>query len=177
MADIIEGEKDTWSVKDGILVQQGGDGAQWLMFGDPAWTDYEYSFQFKNSHEGLPLSILFRSPDNSRSVNWGLGWLGQKAILEYRESPERHVGIEEPKPYPATSSNEWYEMKVVVTGAEVSCHLDDELVVWQSDHCRFNSGRVGVRLWRRGGWKTSFKNFLVKNSAGKVLWSELPSLE
>ncbi len=75
-----------WRIRGDELIHQGAGREHWLTFGDPAWTDYEFTYEvkFPGSYNGF--STLFRVKNDFELLQWGLGWLGTKRFLKSKRS-------------------------------------------------------------------------------------------
>jgi eukaryotic-like serine/threonine-protein kinase len=165
-----------------VLLGTDPGGEQWLLFGDPTWRDYDYSFEYMAVDFPMAFSMLFRSPDDRHIQNFGYGWIDFKRnVMEYRDGNDFHKRVlRDGKPVyqemPAgIQKNVWYRGKVRVRGPRTDAYCDDELVL-SIDNNPYDSGRVGVRTWRTWPGKNRFRNFLVTAPDGKVLWQGLPEL-
>jgi hypothetical protein len=169
----------TWIVENGELVLYNAAGEEWLVFGDGEWEDYDFSFDVLQ--EGIPSGIaaLFRSPDETKSQQFGFGWLDFKTcIMNYAEegnlfaspSPLRK-GLQQPvQPF------RWYRVRFVVRGKTTKAYLDDQLIFKLNDN-RFDAGRVGMRAFRRWIGKTRFRNIRVTAEDGTILWEGPPKID
>jgi hypothetical protein len=168
--------RGTWKVEGDELALYKAIGEEWLLFGDRGWKDYD--FRFEVLQEGFPsgISVLFRSPDDTRIQHFGFGWLNHKtSVMQYAEdgklfrsaSPVRKV-FDEP-----IQANRWYELRVAVRGNTTKAYCNGGLVL-EIDDNRFEEGRVGVRTWRNWAGKTRFRNISVTAADGAVLWKGPP---
>lgn len=166
-----------WEIENDCLTHGNGDGEQWILFGDRAWTDYEFTFEFMHSMKSDGLDVLFRSPSDDRIVHWGTGWLGDKAILEYRDAKSNFNPVHaNPKPFPAVDANQWHNTRTIVKDNFLECYLNG-MLVWKETGIPYDHGRVGIRVWNRNDNKTSkVRNLIVKDLDGNLLWEGLPSL-
>ncbi len=171
-----------WAIEEDVLCHYDGEGEQWLVFGDPTWTDYDYSFEAR--HVGFPsgLSALFRSPQDEQVTLFSFGWIDfYTAQVRKRVDDDFFVKMPPPDgPYFKRlnwkiQADIWYSVKVKVRGQRADCFVDDVLI-FTVTRVPFDRGRVGVRTWRRWSGKSEFKNFKVIDPAGKQLWSGLPDL-
>ncbi len=166
-----------WRIHGNELIHQGAGREHWLTFGDPAWTDYEFTYEvkFPSSYNGF--STLFRVKNDFELLQWGLGWLGNKAILEKQTKLETYGEFRPPKQFRGTSPGTWHKIRTVVSGDRLRCWIDDR-EVWDESNLPFSSGKVGVRVYSRlESHRVYFRNFLVVTLSGKkLLWRGLPTL-
>src|SRR5262249_25668029 len=80
-----------------------------------------------------------------------------------RDVPQKPGKIEKDK---------WYQLTVKLRGQDVSCYLEDVLLFEQKDEL-FASGRIGLRTVDT---VARFRDIMVTDPAGKILWSGLPPL-
>ena len=57
---IPENSHDAWSIEGAELVQSSDSGAMSLFFGNPKWTDYDFSIDAKNVGGGPTFTLWFR---------------------------------------------------------------------------------------------------------------------
>lgn len=159
-----------------------GHGEQWLLFGDPTWRDYDFSFDVY--HEQFPTGVtaFFRSPDDSRLQHFGFGWLDQRtALIEYREDKDlfrRLVGPEGEylqKLDAPIEADRWYHLRVSTRGDRTQCRVNGFSVFTVTNN-PYPTGRVGLRIWRVWEGKTRFSNLKVTSPHGVLLWTGLPRL-
>ncbi|XZE53880.1 protein kinase domain-containing protein [Planctomycetaceae bacterium SH139] len=171
-----------WAIEEDVLCHYDGDGEQWLVFGDPSWTDYDYTFEAR--HLGFPsgFSALFRSPQDDNVMLFSFGWIDlYTAQIRKRVGDDFFVQMPPPDgPYFKrlnwkVQADQWYSVKVTVRGQRADCYVDDVLI-FTVTRVPYDQGRVGIRMWREWSGKSEFRNFKVVEPAGKVIWSGLPVL-
>jgi len=171
-----------WEIEDERLCHFDGRGEQWLVFGDTSWTDYDYSFDAR--HLGFPsgFSALFRSPVDERITLFSFGWIDLRtAQVRMRVGDNFFEPVLGPDgPYYKqldwlSQKDQWYRVMVKVRGEKASCFVDGAQIFEVID-LPYDTGRVGIRMWRTWRGKSEFKNFNVRSPDGDVLWSGLPDL-
>ncbi len=164
-----------WSVADGRVLQEGMGANLRLPFGDPAWTDYEFTLEARKTGGSEGFLILFRvaGDDDFYWANLG-GWSNQRHGLERGRAGEqrwhgvgRHVDGR-------IETERWYAIRVRCEGPHFEVWLDGRKVLDFTDgpegHLR---GRVGVGTWQT---QAEFRNLKVASLDGKVLYDGLPEL-
>jgi hypothetical protein len=166
-----------WILEGDELILRNAAGDEWLLFGDRSWKDYDFSFEVLQ--EGFPsgISLLFRSPDDTKIQNFGFGWHNHKtSVMQYAEKGQSFQNLCPLKILgDSIQSNRWYELKVVVRGKSTNAYCDGKLI-FEIDNNLFNAGRVGVRTWKTWPPKTRFRNIKVSGPDGAVLWAGPPEL-
>ncbi|MEZ6089704.1 MAG: family 16 glycoside hydrolase [Pirellulaceae bacterium] len=167
-----------WHIEGDQLVHAGGDGEQWLVFGDPNWRDIEFTYEFfvqgRNS-----ISTLFHVTGPSQATIWGTGWFrqGNFAILQHANNTTLFDPLVRAKPSISTQQNQWHTARTLIRHRSVQCFVNDFLV-WEFDQLPYSHGRVGLRFWNREGDQTvRVRNIHVKDGNGEILWYGLPELD
>jgi hypothetical protein len=172
--------KDQWRIAGKELIGGSTGTHLSLLFGDPAWQDYDFSFRATRVHGPQSLSVLFRAPDldNQYRVRFGAN-AGKTSFMERLVD-----GKSEPGPLPFRTEQESfvqtgqaYLLRVQVRGKEVHCFIDDVLLLKYSDLGNAN-GRVGFMVagsnTGSGTWRIA--DLRVTAPDGAVLWEGLPEL-
>jgi len=165
----------TWTLQDGCVAQEGAAADVRLLFGDPKWTDYEFTVEARKTGGEEGFLVLVRAL-NAKEFYWANfgGWgnvghaleRGIKGQQRWNAVTRRHNGQIE--------TNRWYRVRARCEGPRVQFWLDDELVIdWTDDGRGPARGRAGVGTWAT---QTQFRNFTVKSLDGKVLHEGLPPL-
>jgi len=142
-----ENSAGLWRIEDGQVVQAGMGTDQRLMFGDPAWTDYEYTLEAQKTGGSEGFLILFRiaGPNQFYWYNIG-GWGNQWHQLEKAFGRQRNpVG---PQVRDRIDAGKWYRVRVRCEGNRSQVWLDDRQVLDYTDtRSPHMAGRVGVGTW------------------------------
>ena len=162
-----------WRMEGDELIQ-AKPGIACLMFGDPAWTDYDVAVETKTlpgpkNAQGALLYVRATARDNY--VNFILGSYGGTSD-EAAWVRNGKWGRDKTLARTTHQTNRWYRMRVEVRGNRVRCHLDGrELFDFQTD--QFPNGRVGL-----GTWNTAirWRNLTVTAPDGRVLYKGFPDL-
>jgi serine/threonine protein kinase len=168
-----------WSI-DGTEIVQGDDreGDCEIVFGDPAWADYNFVCEAKVVQGfGGEIGQTFRVADTGRyewvlgrwnGHNYSVGSVARGEILERiwwspldREDRDRKLELDR-----------WYRMEVRVRGSALECFVDGASVA-KVEHNRYKDGRVGLRTYKT---QARFRNLKVTDPSGKVLFEGLPEM-
>jgi serine/threonine protein kinase len=176
--------KGQWRIENQELVQ--GDKSAPLaaiLFGDTTWRDYDFSFDFLadagKPAEGKPddgnpnAGAYVRAQGPGTTYLWVLGAdKNQRTIID-TAIKFKLVGR------PGTASHSintgrWYKAMVRVRDGRLWAYLDDEVVLANLPIPYHREGMVG--LFTRAT-SARFRNLLVVNPDGRVLWDGLPSVD
>lgn len=161
-----------WKIEGGEIVQSH-NGPTTVLFGDDAWTDYDFSVEMRtDSDTDTPRQsgvICYRAESNTRLYTFSLGaYEGKWAeVAEWIDNKwSREVGpIEFPCP-----PNQWQRVSVAVRGNRFTCTINDKKLFEYEDD-RLKSGKVGLRAWTD---KVRFRNLRVTAPDKSILWEGLP---
>jgi WD40 repeat protein len=162
----------TWVVEKGMLVQKNAtDGNILLLFGDPSWRDYDYSFEAVKTQGRFGVSALFRAADLRNYMLFDLaGFQNRRYSVEgftdgqHRWGPRNKAG--------AMRGNGVHRVLVKVRGDRFQCYVNDTLIYDFRDS-RNASGGVGFRCW---GAAVQISEIEVRSPDGKPLWQGAPEL-
>jgi alpha-N-arabinofuranosidase len=161
-----------WSIENDQVIQAGMGTDQRLMFGDPSWTDYEFTLEAQKTGGSEGFLILFRET-NPRAHYWyNLGGWGNVRHQLEKARPNRGRGGVGPSVRGRIETGKWYNIRVRCAGNHIQIWLDDDQVLDYTDTRSPNlEGRVGL-----GTWATTarFRNLKVTTLDGKVLFEGLP---
>ena len=169
-----------WSIDGAEIVQANDrDGDCEIVFGDPAWTDYNFVCEAKVvAGFGGEISQTFRVTEAGR-YEWVLGrWNGHNyslgSMARDQDKVERvwWAPLDRADRDKKLDLDHWYTMEVRVRGSQVECLVDGVSIV-KVDHERYKSGRVGLRTFKT---QARYRNLKVTDPAGKVLFEGLPEL-
>ena len=110
-----------WSVENGAY-RQGRRGQGFSYFGDENWSDYTLTLKARKLSGAEGFMIVFgRKPGERYWWNLG-GWGNTQHGIEFNQSP---VG----RPVRGRiETNRWYDVKVALSGKQIRCYLDGELI-------------------------------------------------
>lgn len=161
-----------WSLKDGVVSETALVEGGRLFFGDPSWTDYEFTLQARKDHGNEGFLILLRGADTQWFwANIG-GWNNTGHQLQHVGDPRNEdIG---PRVRGRVESGRWYDIRVRCEGRHVETWLDNQKILDNTlpedlDH----PGGVGIGTWMTAA---DFRNMKVTDLKGKVLFEGLPKL-
>jgi alpha-N-arabinofuranosidase len=166
-------ERPDWKINGGMVSQTEKMSDVKLVFGDPTWTDYEYTLEARkdNGYEGF--LVLFRAQDeeNFYWLNAG-GWGNSQHCIEKEVSNNRVVLTPFIKGFIA--EKEWIPIRISVQGNRMEVYMNNQLLYNYTDSLNpILHGGVGI-----GSWSTavSFRNIKVTGKDGKLLFKGLPEV-
>jgi len=164
-----------WTRQGGCLVQEGGAADVRLLFGDPKWTDYEFTVEARKTggEEGFLILARALSGKEFYWANFG-GWGNIGHALERGIRGQNRWGPVTRRHDGQIETGRWYRVRARCEGPRVQFWLDDKLVIDYTDDGRGPArGRAGVGTWAT---QTQFRNFKVASLDGRVLHEGLPPL-
>ncbi len=164
-----------WTRQDGFIAQEGGSDNVRLLFGDPRWTDYEFTVEARKTGGNEGFLVLVRAVNN-REFYWAnLGGWGNVAHQLERgiKGGDRWSGVGR-RHDGRIETDRWYRIRARCEGSRVQVWLDDQQVIDYTDDGQGPvRGRAGVGTWQT---QAQFRNFKVASLDGKTLYEALPPL-
>ncbi|MDD4646299.1 MAG: alpha-L-arabinofuranosidase C-terminal domain-containing protein [Bacteroidales bacterium] len=165
--------KPIWTAGNGVVSQSEKLSDVKLIFGDPAWTDYEFTLEARKDSGYEGFLILFRAVDdhNFYWMNLG-GWGNTQHCIEKEVGNSREVIT--PFVKGRIPEKEWILVKVAVSGNRIRVYLNNELIFnYTDDKQPILHGAVGI-----GSWSTavSYRNLVVTGTNGNILYKGLPEV-
>jgi hypothetical protein len=158
-----------------LLVQPTLDPDVSILFGDPNWTDYDFSVEAMMGEGNDQFALWFRHRDVNNKYLYGLGsWRNTAHTGEMwiDGKPSNPVPLKSPRPKGALKAYTWHTARVSLRGARGECFLDGvKIFNFKAD--RHPAGCVGLRTWSAS---YVFRNIRVTAPDGKVLLEGLPDL-
>ncbi|MFO0927235.1 MAG: alpha-L-arabinofuranosidase C-terminal domain-containing protein [Gemmataceae bacterium] len=164
-----------WTARDGSIAQEGGAEDVRLLFGDPRWTDYEFTVEARKTggDEGFLILVRALSHREFYWANFG-GWGNNGHALERGVRGPSRWGEVGRRQEGRIETGRWYRVRARCEGRRVQFWLDDQLVIDYTDDGKGPArGRPGVGTWQT---QTQFRNFKVTALDGTVLYEGLPPL-
>jgi hypothetical protein len=169
----------TWVARGDELVQTTADTAQpmgpMLLFGDPAWTDYDFTCEARveSGKEGFKVVFRAADPDNLYGVgfgSYGNAWHDVWTLEDgmWKRDVGRGFGLSPG----SIKRDQWHRVRVSVRGPAVEVFLDGKRVFALVDNL-YPAGRVGLSTW---GGSVRFRDLKVTAPEGRVLFSGPPPL-
>jgi alpha-L-arabinofuranosidase len=115
------GDGAEWKAQDGALRQAAEKEFIRALAGDKKWTDYTLTLKARKISGAEGFMVLFRINENEDRTWWNLGGWGNTVDCieagDTLDSKPRHM-----------ETDRWYDIKIVVSGKNVKCHLDGVLI-------------------------------------------------
>jgi alpha-L-arabinofuranosidase len=115
------GDGAEWKAQDGALRQTAEKEFIRALAGKREWTDYTLTLKARKISGAEGFLILFRINGNEDRTWWNLGGWGNTA------DGIEAGGTLDSKPS-TIETGRWYDLKVVVSGKNVKCYLDGEVI-------------------------------------------------
>ena len=164
-----------WTYRGDRLAQEGGASDVRLVFGEPAWKDYEFTLEARKTGgaEGFLVLLRVLSDEAFYWANLG-GWGNTVSALERGvEGGGRWGVVSDRRPLPI-ESNRWYTIRARCEGLSIKLWLDEELVIEYEDDGKGSAhGRAGVGTWAT---QAEYRNLRVASLDGETLFEGLPPL-
>lgn len=165
-------DRSAWSIEGDELVQNSLNPDVYMFFGDPNWTDYDFSFDAKPV-EGWGLRTFFRYRDDQNYYSYVMGAFKNTwqmvDILDHGKFGDRLT-----QGALKLSQDRWHRVEIKVRGAIGRCLLDGQNVLQEFSLAQYGRGRVG---WTTDdGARLRFRNISVKDPEGNVLLQGLPDI-
>jgi serine/threonine protein kinase len=159
---------------DGLLQQDTARAFPVLLFGDPAWRDYDFSVEAMRLEGNDQFALFFRVTDSGSlywfgAAEWGNTLLQLGAKWQRRDDVLRKYRLR-------LKNNQWYTARVQARGTHLTCSLSEGgrlLHAFEIDDDRHPAGRVGLRTCCSA---VRFRNIKVTAPDGAVLWEGPPHL-
>jgi alpha-L-arabinofuranosidase len=118
-----------WSVEDGVIRQSNARGAARATFGDPKWRDYTLQLKARKLSGRTGFAVIIRNSEGGSFLQWTLGGGGnrQHAVHANLATHSEDDTVVEQVPG-SIESDRWYDLRVELSGSQVRCYLDGELV-------------------------------------------------
>jgi serine/threonine protein kinase len=169
------GERDRgkWRIADGCLEQTTRSEHVYIRFGDPNWSDYDFSLEFLRVEGDCWMLFLFDLEKIKQGCFFGLSAFNNSAHDVVGWAPSGKPWRTFAKKQGSVPSGTWLRARVIVRGGHAQCFLNGQKVL----ECQIDThstGGVGLRTW---GGRYRFRNIKVTDSQGKVLLEGLPELD
>ncbi len=151
-----------------------------LAFGDPRWTDYDYSVDLMRTAGGDCCRLMSRLPDSNSFFSFNFSsWVhyasGTSSGLYSKTQGTNWAALQETSF--VIDDNRWYTARVSVRGSHILCTLHDDqnnkMLEFDASSENHPTGCVGLGTW---GSVYRYKNIKVTSPDGQELWNGLPAL-
>lgn len=169
------GAGTAWSRQDDGIAQEGGGTNVRLVFGDPAWTDYEFTLEAckTGGQEGFLVLARVASDDEFYWANLG-GWGNAGHALERGIRGQERWGAVTPQHKGVIEAGHWYRIRLRCEGRRTQLWLDDQQVIDYTDDGKGPlRGRVGIGTWAT---QARFRQLRVTSLDGRQLFAGLPDV-
>jgi DNA-directed RNA polymerase subunit RPC12/RpoP len=161
-----------WRIDGTELVQESSDsGVASIAFGDPTWTDYEFSAEIKRTGGAGYCLVLYRATDKDNWFDYAIRpetptvhhlRININGLQDYRK---RQVN-------PQVNIDEWHAVSVIVRGSQIRCYCDAK-EIFRDDDPRHPRGKVALATLNAA---FRFRKIAVNDLAGNVLFQGPPEL-
>src|SRR5207244_13205795 len=115
-----------WVITNGVLRQTAIDFNCFVTIGDTNWSNYSLQFQARKISGDEGFSAVVGAHDGS--ITWAnIGSWGNHSVEIYQDMSGRRGTITDRIPF-TVESGRWYNVRIDVEGARVSCYVDSNLV-------------------------------------------------
>ena len=163
-----------WSASDGIVEQASTDADRRLTFGDPKWTDYEFTLEARKADGAEGFLVLFRVSGKDEFYWMNLGGWGNThhGVERGVKGEKRHKGLKGCGEG-SIETGRWYRLRARCEGRHFQFWLDDRQILdFTDDDARAHlAGMVGIGTWQT---HAQFRNLRVTTLDGKKLFEGLP---
>jgi serine/threonine protein kinase len=168
-------DSESWVLKGKELYQTDDRRAfePWLLFGDPAWTDYDFEVETEILSGGSEANVVVRAVSREHCIFAILGgWENRfHGVLAPRDGLRQWPLLASVPGQ--TEHDRWYQVRVEARGDRFKVLLDGKpLLAFVSD--KYPRGRVGLRT---SGTGARFRNPKVTAPDGTVLMEGWPDLQ
>jgi PAS domain S-box-containing protein len=130
-----------WSVTNGVLRQSRLDGNGFAIMGSSNLANYTITLQVRKTggDEGFRVAIGWQDEDNCLWFNAGAR--GNQTALIEENIRGHYIPLSGGSPL-TIESNVWYDVKVVLSGARISCYVNSNLVQAATAEVGFSTNAV-----------------------------------
>ncbi|HEV3341304.1 MAG TPA: family 16 glycoside hydrolase, partial [Pirellulales bacterium] len=158
-----------WSIEGDELVQRSMEPEVTIVFGDPAWEEFDFSVEEKRIEGNEACGLRFRYVDPRNYDRFEVsGWGNSRHSIASVDQGKHEVLASREG---SLQAGVWHKLEVRVRGLEGKCFLDGEALM-NSELKRRGKGRLALYTWS----PYRFRNIVVKTPGGKVLLEGLPAL-
>jgi alpha-L-arabinofuranosidase len=158
-----------WSIQDDVICQEGTATNVRLTFGDPAWTDYEFTLEALKTggQEGFLVLLRVAGDEAFYWANLG-GWGNVGHALERGIAGQDRWGAVTPQEQGQIETGRWYRIRARCEGPRVQVWLEDRLVIDYADDGKGPAaGGAGIGTWAT---QAQYRNLKVTALDGRTLY-------
>ncbi|MCL5271108.1 MAG: DUF1080 domain-containing protein [bacterium] len=172
LSQYLGGAGGHWVAEGNVLRQQSLGIRLCQSFGDPTWTDYEYTLETRQDDGQDCLLIIFRRHDTKRFYWYNTGGWG--GLMRAGVKGENYVQRCRSAAVQSVQAERWYRIRVRCEGSHIQIHINDQPTIDFTDiDDPVLAGGVGIGTW---GTTASFRNLRVTALDGRVLFEGLPKV-
>ncbi len=164
-----------WQLEGDVLVEPEEKIWPFVAFGDPGWTDYDFSAEIMRDRGIDSISLIVRNAGEHENVAFGISGRGnQLAYIEVFEPGKPSRWLDSTRF--VIENGRWYTARVRVRGNHYIATLHDgtkELIHLEGDDATYPRGCAGFRAWLAA---SRYRNIKVTAPDGKVLWQGPPQV-
>ncbi len=166
-----------WSIENGILTGKSNSSA--LVFGDLAWTDYDFEFEYRVVTGPPEIGAAIRQGNGSGGVGFKIGTVS--GTIDLWQSGDTKPIDWSRKRLPV---RDWHRVVIEIRGSRVQCFVGHAALpqgepvirrmvkVGDKGHVEFGIGYPDQSY----AAEIQFRNVEVRDKNGGILWSGLPEL-
>ena len=167
------GDAGIWRIDGKELVQGTPKASISIFFGNPKWTDYDFSVWAMRTEGNDHFGLWFRGADDKDMYIFILG--GKKNTVHMtariKDGSPLQSSMLDAKDS-AIETDRWHHAKISVRGDLAQCYLDG-VKIFEFTADKLRAGSMGLRTWHSA---YRLKNIKVTAPDGKVLLEGLPDL-
>lgn len=149
-----------------------------MLFGDPDWTDYDFSFEMKSDQGTGAANVFYRGTQQGKRAHvFVIPTKPDPCWIEVwpEGGDDGDPGVEGPDRF-SFVKGKWFSVRVRVRGDQSICSLFENGQEVVSMHVRTGKhtrGQVGLSTF---GSSYRFRNIQVTTPDGRTLWKGVPDL-
>lgn len=163
-----------WRIDGDEIVQTKlGVPGQLLIFGDPAWSDYDFSFEGRVPKQTRVhgFSGMFHLKTPIDYVAFGIGIYYNRGHEVSRLVDGKWHRMHGMYSKGSIEPEQWHRVRIQVRGETADCYLNDQLL-FVSNEPLFDSGQCGLATYDT---RARFRNLRIQTPDGMILWKGLPA--
>ncbi len=172
----IQTNAGNWTIDQNTLVQSDAETPSLVaVFGDPTWTDYDYSFHVVKTDGLGGVAAVYRAGDLRNTMIFDIsgGNNDHYTSMCFIDGGRRWWRSGDPH---HMETGQTYKYLIRARGSRIDCYVDGSLRMSVEDSpetCVLGQGAVGVRCW---GAAARISDIKVLAPNGKILWMGLPQM-